>query len=839
MGSSANRGPFRVFPALLATLAVMLLAALTGLPASAGQAAPARPAGAPPTGTANVAALDVVMLVDESGSETPAKVADEKQTAGTIVQTMLNPRSRVTVIGFGGVNNVVAGQSPVDVTCQPTIASGAQNLSYLASCVGQLHRRSEQQGDDTDYAAALQQAMGYFAPGSAITPPSPSGALKVVLMMTDGAVDVARDPAYTHNGLSWQEGEQQAINEQLATARTDGAQIWPLGFGTDTGPLPEPQALSYLNNMAQGGASTTCDSRTVSKPHAVWVNSPSDAINALDELYAEAGCLGSSTDHGQATGTQPVDLHVTIPAIASDAAISVDRTNPGIQVLFYPPGSTTPWSDASAISGSANSPVEVLHLNSITQADAGTWTIKLTGQPGMASQQVSATVFWQGAVRAIITPVPLTAKPGQRISVTLAVLGPNGPITDPATLKSLVVGITASGDGLPSPEQVPVTGAGGATGAGGYAGTFTAPNQEGALTFTGTAAGYGLYATQFPGTVTVSTATAGFTATPAFNVATTVQDGGSLAGQVIFTNQTGAARQVKLVLDSATGTASISPSGAFPVPAGNPPSVPFTVTVDRNAPTGPAWFRVSVVDATTGQVYNEVTQNVTVKKPPGFLAQWLLPIIGLLVLLALIIAGLLALRARRRWRKNVADLTAILRRDGHELGAPLRAPQKWSDTFTFIIHDEGGPDPRLDWPQPGVPVYLVRRTSHGMVRLLTPNNNDSYDIVVGSAGERLEHNGLELAFRDRRTRRGSSGPTGKRSGATPPSMAPPAMAAPAGMSMGDPLDDSYPGQGYYPPPNGQNPTRLDNAIPFDEQQTGEVHYPPPQYPPASEDDWLQ
>src|SRR5215472_14997120 len=157
----------RISLGIFTALVVALLGTLVGPPARASQAAPAAVAGsASPAagGTASVAVLDVVMLVDESGSETPAKVADEKQTAGTIVQTMLNPHSRVTVVGFGGANGVVPSQSRVDVTCQPTIASGAQNLGYLASCVGKLHRRSEQEGNDTDYAAALQQAMGYFAP---------------------------------------------------------------------------------------------------------------------------------------------------------------------------------------------------------------------------------------------------------------------------------------------------------------------------------------------------------------------------------------------------------------------------------------------------------------------------------------------------------------------------------------------------------------------------------------------------------------------------------------------------------------------------------------------------
>ena len=179
------------------------------------------------SGSASVAVLDVVLLVDESGSETPAKVADEKQTTGTIVQSMLNERSRVTVVGFGGVNHTVPNQNPVDVVCQPTIASGPQNLSYLASCVNKLHRRSGQEGDDTDYAAAFGQAMNYLNPNSSSTPPSPSGAIKVILMMTDGAVDVHRNTQ--QYGSNWMEGEQAAVNQQLATAKSErrpGVAAW-------------------------------------------------------------------------------------------------------------------------------------------------------------------------------------------------------------------------------------------------------------------------------------------------------------------------------------------------------------------------------------------------------------------------------------------------------------------------------------------------------------------------------------------------------------------------------------------------------------------------------------
>ena len=774
--------------------------------ASAGRAAD--------SGSANVAVLDVVLLVDESGSETPAKVADEKQTAGTIVQSMLNARSRVTVVGFGGVNHVTPNQTPVDVACQPTIAGGPQNLSYLASCVNKLHRRSEQEGDDTDYAAALGQAMNYLSPNGSATPPSPGGAIKVILMMTDGAVDVHRNtPQY---GSNWMEGEQAAVDQQLAAAKANGVQVWPLGFGTDIGTgITEGQALSYLNRVAANGAPAVCDKRHVAnQPHATWVNDPADAINALNQLYADAACLGTNSSSTHVGGPDKNGtLSVTIPDIASDAVISVDRGNPGVQVGFSLPGGQ-PWTDSSAISGQDKSPVEVLHVNNITSSNVGTWHIHLTAPPGLTSQLVSATVFWQGAVRAIITANPPSAKLGQRISVTLSVLGPNGPITDPATLKNLLVGVTAAGDGLSGPTQVPVSNsgeaAGSAAGVGDYHGTFTAPNEQGTLTFTGTASGYGLYATQVPATVAVGTASAGFNAGVQFPVVTSVQAGNSITGHVVFTNQTGAPRHVNLVLRTSGANASItSPGGSITAPSGNPPSVPFTVSFDKDSPVGSAWLQVKVVDAANPSlVYNETTLNVAVTKPPGFLDKYLWDIIGLIALIILVILALLWRRAVIRRRKDVRGLVAILRRNGEQLGRELPAPNRWSDAFRFIVRDEAEPTARLDFPQAGFSEYRVRRSGPGEVKLMAPAGGEPYDIVVGGPGELMDHNGLELAFRD--TRRPQGGRSGWGGGRGPDRR----------------VSSSRPAPTTSPPSSPNGNTTIPTASPVSPA------------PPAQEDEWL-
>lgn len=764
---------------MTAAFVVTALALGASAPVQASQAATAVPASsARPTGVGDTV-LDVVMLVDESGSETDANVAEERQTAGTIAQSLLNPRSRVTVVGFGGVNHVAPNQDPVDVACQPTIASGAVNLSYLATCVNSLHRRTEAEGDDTDYAAALGQAMSYFNPGTAYGRQSPAGAIKVILMMTDGGLDVHRD--MQQYGTDWLAGAHHAVDLQLAAARADGVQVWPLGFGTIS-----PADQQYLDYLAANGAQTACDNRSVSRPHATIVNNPAGALAALDAVYASAGCLGSNSSSVDISGNQTRWLQVSIPGIASDAAISVDRGNPGIQVSFYLPDGTL-WTDGSAISGTGTA-VEVLHVAS---PQPGQWRIKLTAPPGLASELVRATAFWQGAVDALMTVSPSSAQPGQPIDVTLSVLGANGPITDPATLAQMQVAVSVSGDGLPGPTEIPVSNAGegqsAATGVGDYKGTFTAPRGQGTLTFTGAAAGYGLYATEVPATVQVGSGVAPFQSTVQFPVTVSVRAGQSIQGQVLFANKTGAAHTVRLSLAVSHAYATItSPGGAIQVPSGNPPATPFTITFAGNSPLGPAWLEVKVVDAANpSTAYSEGTLEVTVTPRPGIWDQYHWEIIGGVIFLLLLL--LLAL-LRRHARRNAADvrgLYAIIRRNGEQVGTELKAPSKRAATFRFVIRDEGEPTARLDYPRPEDSAYSARRDRVGQVKVVTPAD-EQYDVTVGSSGEPLP-SGLQLAFRDAKyaTERTRPSPNGD----GPPTRRPaPQSADTGGVSAPSPPD---------------------------------------------------
>jgi hypothetical protein len=114
-------------------------------------------------------------------------------------------------------------------------------------------------------------------------------------------------------------------------------------------------------------------------------------------------------------------------------------------------------------------------------------------------------------------------------------------------------------------------------------------------------------------------------------------------------------------------------------------------------------------------------------------------------------------RAVIRRRQDVRGLIAILRQNGDVMGRYLQAPDRWSDAFYFSIRDEFEPTARLDYPVAGRPIYRARRSRSGDVTVMTPAG-ELYDIIVGGPGEYLNHNGLQLAFRDMRRPR-AAGPS--------------------------------------------------------------------------------
>jgi hypothetical protein len=237
-----------------------------------------------------------------------------------------------------------------------------------------------------------------------------------------------------------------------------------------------------------------------------------------------------------------------------------------------------------------------------------------------------------------------------------------------------------------------------------------------------------------------------FQSTVQFPATSSLRAGQSIQGDVVFANRTGALRAVRLSLSVSHAYATMtSPSGAVPVPSGNPPPTPFTITFARNSPLGPARLEVTVVDsANPGTAYSVGALTVTVNSPPAFYASYRWVIIGVALILGILLA--LWWRRARRAAADVRSLYAILHRNGERMGAELKAPGKSAGTFRFVIRDEDEPTARLDYPRPEDSAYSVRRGKGGQVNVVTPTG-EQFDITVGTSGE-LMSNGLQLAFRD-------------------------------------------------------------------------------------------
>jgi hypothetical protein len=703
---------------------------------------------------------DIVVLVDESGSQTPYSVRQEAEAAEAIAQGGLNSASRVTVVGFGS-NNGLPGQQAATQVCRPTAIGSAPARQYLATCVAALHRRTFAQGWDTDFAAAMAQAMSYFSG------PPPKGVARAIFLETDGVLDVHASPQYGSVAADRDAQAQQDLGQELAAASTAGVQVWPLGFG--------PQAsLTKLAAFASGGYQQGCV-----RPRPQLVSDPAEVVQSLAKLFASASCEGQSPfeEGSVGGGTKQVTLSVPIPPIATDGTITVDKGSPAVAVTYTDPDghlvSPGSYNGSQVILSGTGTVTESLH---VTNPVTGTWKVTLKAPPGLARQLVSATALWQGAVRASVFPEPPSVTTGQHMVIKLSLLTRKGAITNGAALHGMSFSVVATGDGLAAPVTIPLNdngaGADATAGDGSFTGTFTAPHTPGALTFTGQVRGYGLYPTEIPATVQVSSVRAlveGSVSFPA--TAGNVYPGATVHGTLTAVNRTGAARRVRLILGTppATRAAIVSPRGAFSLPSGNSVTH-FTIVLARNSALGGTSLSVRLADsAQPAQVYGAGQLNITVANPPGPWQKYKWIILGAAALVLALITLLLVRRAARRARIAVHGLRASLSRDGEPVGVEVRAPRKWSPEFRFVIRDPAGQYPRLDNPQSGDHPYVARRAQDGRVTVRTPDG-EKHQILLGSQGEALD-NGLVLAFHDSRrrrppTRRGSASAGAGHTGAT-------------------------------------------------------------------------
>ncbi len=686
------------------------LVAVFALGAAAGPAAPISAAAAPDD--PQIRPLHMVVLVDESGSINQEAMDREKDAALLIALGELSPESTVSVVGFASDNDGADGpQVPVDPVCPPTVVKTAQDRETLAGCVQNLRKRASAEGDGTDHALAMRQALGNLAG-------APADQAKIVFLLTDGRLDVGDSQVYgkDNTGDLRNEAARKDLRDQLAKAKELGVQVWPLGFG---GNLDREQ----LDAFATGGSQETCGANSP-KPQAKVVAGPDDVIASIKDAFSSSRCAGSGalvTTTSEPGGT--VEARVDIPAIATDGSIVVFRRDPRIQVSYEDPrGRVVPKSqqldDSSFQVSGVSGPVEALR---VVNPLPGTWKIKLTTPADGPRQSVVSTVVWQGAARAVLSVDPPSPVAGQPVTVGVRLQTRRDTITDPASLTGLAFTAKVGGDGF---TEFPVTLAddGNApdakAGDGLFTGTGTVPRTAtGALRFTGSVSGVGVQSDQRTLDTKVAAglaqvrAQARFTDTDRFTA-----PGASRAGELSVTNDTGQPQKVRLVMkDLGPGTVVSATPAVFELKPSGESRFAFELTFADNTIVGVNSGTLQVVDdADPARVWHSMPFTVAVAYPPTLLER----LLWLWIVLAALIAGLvvyLGVRfAKRKRNRDVRGLRVELTKAGRRGFLP--APDRASQVFRFTVKEDGGAV-AVNHAADAESAYELRRTDDNSVVL--------------------------------------------------------------------------------------------------------------------------
>ena len=710
---------------------------------------PSAAAGSAPTGQSlGPRPVRAVILVDESGSLTPADVEQEKAAAQVLAFGVLGNDNEVTVVGFGSSNG--PGQTAVDVVCPLTGVDPSKQDSFI-DCIGRLHRHGESEGNDTDHVAALTQAL------SILRVPGGENRTKLVFLLTDGRLDVHRSPQYGGQADARNTNAQFQLNDEIARARTDDVQIWPLGFGSADKPA--------LDAFAAGGARQTCNDLPDNQPRARIATSADVVAQTLLDAIATANCAKTTGfDSDRLPGGSQVELKVDIPEITTDGVIVVLKGDRRVRVTYIDPngkkitGTSTFTGDGSTFTASTTSgTVETLRIQN---PRPGKWKVRLEAGTDVPTQSVAAAAMWQGVLQAIVSLDPPSPQAGQKEVVRVRLQTRKGAIDDLSVLDGVTFGARMSGGGGASQDiDLADDGRNGDTRArdGEYTGNVTIPaGARGVLMFLGTVDGPGVVGARTPFNTTVATGPPPIVASITMGH-DKISPGGRIEGKVTVDNADGTPRRLRLELrDLSPGTiAELSDPNIVDSPRAGRVEQGFTIAFDPRTGEGNARGTVRLVDAANpATAYREAFFSVDVMIPdPLWVRLWWL---WLLVGIAAVVAAVILARLRHAsvTARGVGDVTVRLSRGGVQLGH-LKAPDNTGTRFRFTIHDAQGSVPRLDnaYGDAARP-YVVTRNGHGLVQVRTPDGTD-HDLSP-RVPVQVEH-GLALTYSDPATPSGTGG----------------------------------------------------------------------------------
>ena len=668
--------------------------------------------------------VGIVVLVDESGSLGDDGVKAEQDATAIIAQTEFATGSRIAVVGFGG-NNGRPNQAAAQVRCQPTVVTGGPERDYLSQCVKDLHRRSLEEGNSTDFPSALLQGLDLLKD-------MPDVSARIVFLLTDGELDVRDDDSYGRP-QDRQDAAMLRMDEYLAEAAARDVQVWPLGFGN--------VVREQLDDFAAGGSQRTCGPNSP-RPAARIVTDAAAVRQSLTEVYAASRCAGVNPAVSASLGPgATVTLDITVPEIATDGSIAVYKGNPAVKVSYQDPaGDTVPKAgslgDSQFQVSGESSPVEVLRIRS---PQPGPWKVMLTAPAGVAEEVVSATVIWQGVVRSSLVLDPPQPRAGEVTTIDVTLRTRRGALVDEDALRGVSAAATLSGSGFTPVDVVLVP-----QGDGRFQAQLAVPaTATGELLLVGTVSGTGIATDERTLRTNVN---AGEPVRGQVSLDDQlVPPGGQLNGSVALTNPSGVGRRVLLQLselDSGT-LVTVSPSSADMVSGSGRIDFGLVFAADTRLGSGQAVLRV-VDEADPAVRYVEKVITFEVGYPPGPLRRlwWLWALLAASALVAVLV---LAHQARqRRRRTDVGGLHAQLF-SGGRMSYDLPAPGEQSARFRFVIRRTPGEPAQLHHATAADEPYVVRRDHSGGVQLQQPDG----EIVVLRFGEHTDlPDALSLAFLD-------------------------------------------------------------------------------------------
>ncbi|MFF0742246.1 VWA domain-containing protein [Streptomyces sp. NPDC004111] len=696
--------------------------------------------------------IDFAVVVDLSKSLSEKDLAREVEAAALLSQGEISERSRAAVIGFGSSEK--AGQSAVREVCELTVADAAGRQS-LSKCVQRLGDRAKNgTGPGTDFPAAVRQAVNRLTKdGKPDTP-------KVVFLLTDGKLDVSDSPEYGADAASRKTNAEKQLTDELARARRESVQIWPLGFGSriDRG---------ALDAMAQGGYRNGCANLPDATPRTRVVDNSEQIDKALQETFAAARC--AQVVEGS-RGKPPGNLSVTIPPIATDGSITVSKHDPKVTVTYFDPsGKKVPTSgsaDGSTFEASGQAgPVEALRVKNPMP---GEWRVRVDAPEGHQGQDVAVRAIWQGQLRSAITLDPASPRAGEKAVVEMRMQTRRGVvITDQNLLKGIQVGVKVTGQGF-RPVTVTLRDDGGKpdekAADARFTGTLDVPGgATGNLAVTGEMTAPGVTGDHRPLYTVLAEGTAQIKAGTTVE-RSTVYPGGTLQGTLDVTNNDSVPHTLAVGLtDQPSGTRlRIDPVKVRAEPGSSHHT--FTVTVGAGAPLGELGGKVVVTDTDDrGRTLDQTFLDAVVEPEPTWWDRWWGAVVGAAaaLLVAAVVVGVL-IRARKRLR----DLTGVkieLRRGGTLDTLTVRPGQSNGGNYYFTVERASGSAPKLSRVTGSTAGHRLSRTGAGVLALRLHRGRER----ALATGETVElDDGLELLVHDNRRAttarppRGGSGGSG-------------------------------------------------------------------------------